>query len=258
MIGQARVAAPRPLAVVTGAAGGIGSAVVRALADSGAIVVAGDREPPEMASELSGRVHSVALDVTSAEDVEHRVALVEDELGPITMLANVAGVLHASSPALELDDDSWAATFAVNTTGVMHVSRAVGQRMAGRGTGAIVTVGSNAGAVPRVGMAAYCASKAAAAMYTKVLGLELAAAGVRANVVSPGSTDTPMLRRMLDGAGPDALVEGTVAQHKIGIPLGRVADPEAVAQAVVFLLSDAASHITMHDLRVDGGASLAS
>ncbi|MGH3239893.1 MAG: SDR family oxidoreductase, partial [Spirillospora sp.] len=108
------------------------------------------------------------------------------------------------------------------------------------------------GGVPRGGMAAYAASKAAAAHLTRCLGLEMAPHGVRCNIVSPGSTDTPMLRAL--GAGD--VIAGDAAAFRTGIPLGRIAAPADIAEAVLFLLSERARHITMHELYVDGGAAL--
>jgi len=255
--------AHRRLAVVTGAAGGIGSALAAKLAADGVDVAACDREATavrDLAERLSsyglaGQVTGFRLDVSDTADVESVVASIERDLGPVELLANVAGVL-TPAPAIEICDADWHTTFAVNSTGVMNVSRAVGRRMADRGSGSIVTVGSNAAAVPRVGMAAYCASKAAARIFTQVLGLELARNGVRANVVSPGSTDSSMLRDLLAGSPPDAVIDGDLATYKTGVPLGRIATPKTIADAVAFLFSDAARHITLHDLRVDGGATL--
>jgi 2,3-dihydro-2,3-dihydroxybenzoate dehydrogenase len=106
-------------------------------------------------------------------------------------------------------------------------------------------------------MAAYAASKAAATSFTKTLGLELARYGIRCNVVAPGSTETPMLTAMYadgDAAGPS--VGGSPATYRVGIPLGKLAQPEDIAHAVLFLLSDRAAHITLHGLTVDGGAAL--
>lgn len=106
-------------------------------------------------------------------------------------------------------------------------------------------------------MAAYAASKAAAAMFTKCLGLELARSGVRCNVVAPGSTDTPMQRALWNG--PDAeqrVIDGDPSTYRTGIPLGRIADPADIAETVAFLASDRARHITMQELYVDGGATL--
>src|SRR5205085_10171905 len=106
--------------------------------------------------------------------------------------------------------------------------------------GGIVTVASNAAGVPRHGMAAYAASKAAAAQFTHCLGLELAPAGIRCNVVCPGSTDTGMLRSMwTPGHGPESSLDGVPEEYRVGIPLRKLAQPEDVAEAVAFLASDA-------------------
>jgi 2,3-dihydro-2,3-dihydroxybenzoate dehydrogenase len=106
-------------------------------------------------------------------------------------------------------------------------------------------------------MAAYGASKAASASFTRSLGLELAPHGIRCNVVCPGSTDTEMQRALwADDDGERRTIAGDPATFKAGIPLGRIAQPEDVAEAVRFLVSDRARHITMHDLYVDGGATL--
>jgi 2,3-dihydro-2,3-dihydroxybenzoate dehydrogenase len=118
-------------------------------------------------------------------------------------------------------------------------------------------VASNAAGVPRAEMAAYAASKAAAAHFTRCLGLELAPRGIRCNVVAPGSTDTAMLRSMwAEGQGAQSTIDGSPQHYKIGIPLRKLAQPEEVAEAVLFLASNRASHITMQDLYVDGGAAL--
>ncbi|MFS0697354.1 2,3-dihydro-2,3-dihydroxybenzoate dehydrogenase [Streptomyces nitrosporeus] len=253
------------LALVTGAARGIGEAVVHALAERGARVLATDLDTAgveaAVAGRYDGRVTARRLDVTDAAAVEELVADVEDTLGPLDIAVNVAGILRGS-PVAELTDEDWAATFAVNTGGVFHVSRAASRRMAGRGSGAIVTVASNAAGIPRTNMAAYASSKAAAVMFTKCLGLEVASSGVRCNTVSPGSTLTDMQRGMWADAGADpeaaarSVLEGDLAGYRTGIPLGRMADPSDVADAVAFLVSDRARHITMHDLYVDGGATL--
>ena len=145
----------------------------------------------------------------------------------------------------------------MNATGVFHMCREVSRRMVPRERGCIVTVSSNAAGVPRHGMSAYAASKAAATLFTKSLGLELAEHGIRCNVVAPGSTDTDMQRGMWsDDQGARRVIEGSPGTFKTGIPLGRLAAPEDIADAVVFLVSDQARHVTMHDLYVDGGATL--
>jgi 2,3-dihydro-2,3-dihydroxybenzoate dehydrogenase len=256
---------PIPTAVVTGAAGGIGAAIVRRLAADGVAVAAMDQDAERLAAAVAraadgapAPVVAIPLDVTDGAAVEDAVQRTEDELGPIGRLACAAAILRPAA-VVDLDDEDWRRTFAVNAFGVFAVARSVARRMAGRRTGAIVTVGSNAAAVARSEMAAYAASKAAAHQLTMCLGLELAPLGVRANVVSPGSTDTPMQRALwTDAEGEQRVIDGSLAAYRAGIPLGRIARPEQIADAVAFLLSDAASHITMHDLRVDGGATLGS
>ncbi|MYQ98249.1 MULTISPECIES: 2,3-dihydro-2,3-dihydroxybenzoate dehydrogenase [unclassified Streptomyces] len=252
------------LALVTGAARGIGAAVAEELAARGARVLATDVDGAAVAAlsaRHEGRITGRVLDVTDAAAVEELVAEAERTLGPLDIVVNVAGVLRGAA-VVDLDDADWAAVFAVNTDGVFHVCRAAARRMTERRRGSIVTVASNAAGVPRAGMAAYAASKAAAVMFTKCLGLEVAPYGVRCNTVCPGSTDTDMQRAMWDRApgGPDsgrrAVIEGDLAAYRTGIPLGRIAEPSDIADAVAFLASDRARHITLHDLYVDGGATL--
>ncbi|MEU8204217.1 2,3-dihydro-2,3-dihydroxybenzoate dehydrogenase [Streptosporangium sp. NPDC049046] len=249
-------------ALVTGAAGGIGEAVVRALAAEGIAVAAMDANAEALntlvkeLAEAGHRVQGFVADVASSAEVDAMVERAERDLGPIDYLVNAAGVLRVGAGA-SLSDDDWDTTFAVNATGVFHVSRAVANRMIPRGSGAIVTLASNAARTPRWNMAAYAASKAAASSFTKCLGLELAKHGIRCNVVAPGSTDTPMLTSLWNG--DDALrisIEGAPETFRVGIPMGRLARPADVADAVLFLLSDRAAHITLQDLTVDGGAAL--
>ncbi|RPD88215.1 2,3-dihydro-2,3-dihydroxybenzoate dehydrogenase [Luteimonas sp. 100069] len=286
------------IALVTGAAGGIGRAVARLLRESGATVVATDREASmvevldahdrasagcaatprsggEAAQALGPRrsgaasadreavpgagvagFHPYPLDVADADAVDALVARIEAELGPIDLAVNVAGILSTAS-VLELTAEEWRRTFAVNTDGVFHVSQALARVMAPRRRGAMVTVSSNAAGIPRQNMAAYAASKAATTMFVRCLGLELAPLGIRCNIVAPGSTRTPMQTGMWTDAGGEArTIAGTLETFKSGIPLGKLAEPEDIAHAVMFLLSEQAGHIAMSDLYVDGGATL--
>ncbi|MDQ0774364.1 2,3-dihydro-2,3-dihydroxybenzoate dehydrogenase [Streptomyces aurantiacus] len=184
------------------------------------------------------------------------VGEVEERLGPLDHLVNTAGVLRLGE-ARRLSADDWDATFAVNATGVFAMSQAVVNRMVPRRRGTVVTVASNAAGTARRHMAAYAASKAAATMFTKCLGLEVAEYGIRCNLVAPGSTDTPMLTSMWhDESGPRGTLDGKPEEYRVGIPLRKLARPDDIADAVVFLLSDRAAHITLHSLTVDGGATL--
>lgn len=245
--------------MVTGAAQGIGAAVTRAFAQRGRQVAAVDVNKNALVDEVSGLaaeghpVRDWPVDVTDPAAVEQAVGEIEHELGPIGLLVNGAGVLRTGH-VVETSDAEWASMFAVNTTGVFLMSRAIARRMVPRRSGAIVTVSSNAGRVPRAAMAGYAASKAAATMFTKSLGLELAEYGIRCNVVAPGSTDTPMLEGM--GVADGELISGVPGAFKVGIPLGKIARPVDIAAAVLFLASPAAGHITLQELYVDGGATL--
>ncbi|MTD55856.1 2,3-dihydro-2,3-dihydroxybenzoate dehydrogenase [Amycolatopsis pithecellobii] len=243
------------VALVTGAARGIGAAVSRVLAENGVVVAAVDMRAEELADTAGPHVHAYPADVAAADAADDLVARVERELGPVNTLVNVAGILR---PGLvtDISDEDWTATFAVNTTAVFRLCRAVAGRMSARGKGNIVLIGSNAAGVPRRGMAAYAAAKAASTMFVRCLGLELAEHGVRCNIVSPGSTDTDMQRALWDEDGARRVIEGVPEEYRVGIPLGRLAEPVDIAEAVLFLVSDRARHITMHDLYVDGGATL--
>ncbi|WP_049563129.1 2,3-dihydro-2,3-dihydroxybenzoate dehydrogenase [Nonomuraea sp. SBT364] len=251
------------VALVTGAAGGIGAAIARTLGEEGIPVAALDRDEDglrELTAKLEAdglRVAAFPVDVGSSAQVEAVVGEAERLLGPVTKLVNAAGVLRTGR-AVRMSDDDWAATFAVNVNGVFHVSRAVVSRMVPRRAGAVVTVASNAALVARADMAAYAASKAAATAFTKALGLEVAGYGIRCNVVAPGSADTPMLSALWSDhdRALRASIEGSPKVFRTGIPLGKVASPADVAEAVAFLLSSKANHITLQHLTVDGGATL--
>jgi 2,3-dihydro-2,3-dihydroxybenzoate dehydrogenase len=247
------------IALVTGAGGGIGAAIVRALRQEGARVAATDIDPAALAclaDEPDEEVRTEIMDVRSTAQVDALVARIEQEWGPIDIGVNVAGVL-SNVAVTETTDEEWRRVFEINAAGVFRVSRALARVMEPRRRGVIVTVSSNAAGVPRHEMAAYAASKAAATMFTRCLGLELAPAGIRCNIVAPGSTLTPMQTGMWpDSNGASRVIAGAPEIFKAGIPLGKLATPEDVADAVAFLASDRAAHITMADLYVDGGATL--
>ena len=248
------------IAVVTGAGGGIGAAVVRALRAEGAHVAALDVEPSGLSSleadEFPTRLLTEVVDLREDDKVTAIIDRIERDWGPIDIGVSATGVLSTTN-VVDTDRDEWRRVFANNAEAVFTFSRALAQRMIPRRRGAIVTVSSNAAGVPRHGMAAYAASKAAATMFTRCLGLELAEYGIRCNIVAPGSTRTPMQTGMwADEQGEAAVIRGSLETFKAGIPLRKIAEPAEVADTVVFLASNRASHITMAEIYVDGGATL--
>ncbi|MFT3899456.1 MAG: SDR family oxidoreductase [Gordonia sp. (in: high G+C Gram-positive bacteria)] len=246
-------------ALITGAAGGIGSAVARAFVDAGARVLLSDADAAVEQTAAGLDSPSTVADLADRRAVADLVAGAPGALGgPLTTVVHCAAVL-ATGPVSTIDDAEWDRLLAVNVTATMALLRAAAGAVADGGS--ITVVSSNAAATPRLGLAAYGASKAAVTSLTRSAGLELAARDVRCNVITPGSTDTPMLRGMrpdsVSAAQAEAAVIAGDAEHfRLGIPLGRVARPQDVAATAVFLASDAARHITLHDLRVDGGATL--
>lgn len=246
-------------ALITGAAGGIGSAIARAFVDAGATVLLTDVDPAVEAVATELGATGVVVDLADRTAVADLVAGTPGLLGgPLTTVVHTAAVL-ALGPIAEIDDDEWDCLVAVNLTATMALLRAASGVLADGGS--ITVVSSNSAAVPRIGIGAYGATKAAVSNLVRSVGLELAARSVRCNIITPGSTDTAMLRSMWpDSVPPEqsaaAVIAGTPEQFRLGIPLGRLAQPEDIAASAVFLASDAARHITLHDLRVDGGASL--
>lgn len=250
--------------IVTGAAQGIGAGVARALAAEGAHLLLADRSAVQLAAladELragGAQVADIAVDLADAAQVVAMVERCAEVYGRVDALVNVAGIFRAA-PILDLSLDDYDAVQSVNTRAVFVATQAAGRHMAQAGRGAVVTIASNAALLPRVQQGAYCTSKAAVAHLTRCFGLELAEYGVRCNSVLPGAADTPMVQQLRATMRPgdvDEAVVGSIEKFRTGIPLGRLAPIEQVVNAVLYLLSDQAAHITMHDMVVDGGGSL--
>lgn len=237
---------------VTGAGKGIGYATALAFVRAGARVTGFDREFALTDYPFATEV----LDVANAEQVAEVCQRLLARTERLDVLVNAAGILRmGATDALSADD--WQQTFAVNVGGAFHLFRQTMAQFRRQQGGAIVTVASDAAHTPRIGMSAYGASKAALKSLALTVGLELAGSGVRCNVVSPGSTDTDMQRALWESDDAERQrIRGFGEQFKLGIPLGKIARPQEIANTILFLASDQASHITLQDIVVDGGSTL--
>ena len=241
--------------LVTGAGQGIGRCVAERFAAAGADVIGLDLHV-DHATNLPFRL--VTADVTDPTQVQRVCDRLRAERPALDVLVNVAVILRLGRSDT-LSAAEWNACLATNASGPFYLMQQWAPVFRDQGHGAIVNVASNAAHVPRLNMAAYCASKAALVSLSHCIGLELAPFGVRCNVVSPGSTRTPMLAAMLgDPAGEQRLIAGLPEDYKLGIPLGKIASPDDIANVVLFLASARAGHVTLQDIVGDGGATLAA
>jgi 3-oxoacyl-[acyl-carrier protein] reductase len=234
--------------VVTGAASGMGRAIAQAAAREGARLVLSDLDADRLkatAGELGGEVRSLRTDVTQPAEIEALLALAERDFGRIDGLVTCAGII-TTTPLLEITPAEWDRVFAVNAKGTFFTVQAALRRMLPRGRGRIVTIGSDSYKLGggRVANIPYAATKGAVVTMTKGFARHLAGTGVRINCVNPGPCDTPMHAPLTPEQR--AMIAGR-------IPLGRFGQPEEIARAVLFLLSDAASFIHGESLNVDGG-----
>ncbi len=243
-------------AIVTGGAGGIGRAIVAALARHGVRVAVADTaaDAAQAAAREAGGVMGVALDVRDRAAVTRAFAAVESELGGYDILIANAGV-SSMRAAVDLTDDDWRENFAVNAYGVFVTNQLAARHFLAQGGGVIVNTASLAAKVGAPLLAHYSASKFAVLGWTQALGRELAPRGIRVNAVCPGFVQTPMQDReviweaALRGVTPERVRADYVAET----PLGRLEQPEDVAGVVVFLCSDAARFMTGQGINVTGG-----
>jgi 2,3-dihydro-2,3-dihydroxybenzoate dehydrogenase len=237
---------------VTGAHQGIGEAVALAFTRLGGSVVGFDIQFTKPRSEFL----AVPMDLSDEASVVRATEEALRHHPRVDVLVNAAGILRMGSVE-SMSAAAWHETLAVNVSGPLWMMKAAIPLMKQERKGAIVNVGSNAAHVPRLEMVAYAAAKAALVSLSHNAALELAPYGIRCNLVSPGSTDTPMQRGMWRGPEDEAkVIAGSLEQFRLGIPLGKLARPADIANLVVFLASDLAGHITMQDIVVDGGATL--
>jgi 2-hydroxycyclohexanecarboxyl-CoA dehydrogenase len=240
-------------ALITGAAGGIGRAVALRLVEEGCRVAIVDvhlEGAEAVRAEIGEAAIAVPADVSDPAAVRLAVAGAEQALGPLDVLVNCAG-WDRVEPFLESAEETWDRVLAVNLKGVVACTRAVLEGMVGRGSGAIVSISSDAGRVGSSGEAVYSGAKAGIIGFSKAVAREVARHGIRVNVVCPGPTDTPMMEatRQADPRLGEALVKA--------IPFRRLARPEEVAAAVAFFASDEAAFVTGQTLSVSGGLTMA-
>ena len=240
------------VALVTGAAGGIGRAIALRLAEEGVGVAATDLDESavrEVARVAKGMVLAVRLDVTDEASIREAVEECERALGPLHVLVNNAG-WDKVEPFVDSDVATWDRLIAVNLKGPLLCTRAVLDGMIARGRGRIVSIASDAGRVGSSGEAVYSAAKAGVIGFTKTLARELAKSGITVNAVCPGPTDTPLLSGIAEGN--PKLVQALAR----AVPMGRIGRPEEVAAAVALLASDDAGFVTGQTLSVSGGLTM--
>ncbi|GAA1930480.1 SDR family NAD(P)-dependent oxidoreductase [Brevibacterium antiquum] len=235
--------------IVTGAAGGIGSAIATACAYQGGTVIAVDRvettPDPSLPAEVDARISSYPADISTAAGCVDLLTGVLARFGVVDGLVNCAGVMRRGS-LLAIDEDDWATSFAVNVDAVMRLSRGILPSLIGAGTGSIVNIASQWGLHPAGGHIAYNTSKAAVVSFSQSLARDYGRQGVRVNAVCPGEILTPMLEQKLESSN---IAEAVLAE---AIPLGRLGRPDEVAELTTFLLSDRASFISGAAIEITG------
>lgn len=237
-------------AIVTGGSRGIGRAIALCLAEEGAnvaVIYAGNtaaaEETQKAIAEKGGQAIAIQCDVAKEDAVTAMMKQVKEQFGSIDILVNNAGITR-DGLLMRMKTADWQAVLDTNLTGTFFCTKAVTKIMMKQRSGAIVNLTSVVGLTGNAGQANYAAAKSGIIGFTKSVAKELASRGIRVNAVAPGCIDTDMTAVLSDAVKDEMLKT---------IPLGRVAQPEEVAKAVLFLVSDCASYITGQVLNVDGG-----
>jgi 3-oxoacyl-[acyl-carrier protein] reductase len=248
------------VAIITGAASGIGRASALIFAKEGASVVVSDiedvggQETVDQIISSSGKAIYVHADVSKEAQVQHLIQAAVDEFGRVNVLFNNAGYYKWPYKLEEITEEEWDKTYAINVKSILWGAKHVVPEMKKIGGGAIINTASMAGVRPRKGFA-YGSSKAAAIALTRILAAHLASDNIRVNVINPVATETPLLKKFL-GVEEEAQMEAARKERVKTIPLGRTAKPEEIAYAAVYLASDEALMLTGVSINVDGGSGL--
>lgn len=242
-------------ALITGGASGIGRATAELFVKEGAAVAIADindvegRKLAETVQSKGGTILFIQCDVSKIGDCQEAVETTVKEFGGLDILFNNAGIIHRAN-VVETSEADWDQAMAVNAKSVFLMSKFAVPVMAAGGGGAIINTGSGWGLKGGLNAVSYCASKGAVVNMTRAMAIDHGGQNIRVNCVCPGDTDTTMLR---EEAKQLVEEEGLFLQGAADRPLGRYGQPEDVAQAVLYLASDAASYITGTTLVVDGG-----
>ncbi len=248
------------IALITGAGSGIGQASAILFSQEGAkicvadIDIKGGNKTVEMIKESGGSAIFIKADVSQAIEVEKMVNTSVNEYGAINILFNNAGIPSNPIPIEDIDEEYWNRVMNINLKSVFLCTKYAIPFLKKEGRGVIINTASAQGVRPSPGRSAYCASKAAVIQLTKAVALELAPHNIRVNCINPIATDTPMLPKFIDESGPDnSIWEGAKESLQSAVPLGRIATPEDIANAALFLASEDSALLTGFGINIDGG-----
>jgi 3-oxoacyl-[acyl-carrier protein] reductase len=240
-------------ALVTGAGSGIGKCIAETYAREGAWVALADvnlEAAKSAALAIGNNAIAVRCDVTKRSDIDAAIKETLSAFGGLDILVNNAGATHVNKPFLEIDEADYDRIFAVNVKGIFQFCQAIVPHYRKQKSGAIINIGSTAGIRPRPGLSAYNATKGAVHLLTRSLAVELAPDNIRVCAIAPVATDTPLLPSFL---GP---AEGQREKFVASVPLGRLAQPQDIANAALFLASADADFVTGNIVEVDGGRAV--
>ncbi|MGA2108853.1 MAG: SDR family oxidoreductase [Syntrophorhabdales bacterium] len=249
---------PNKVALITGAASGIGRASAVLFAKEGAKVVvadideAGGRQTVDLIAREGGSAVFVKADVTKAGDVERMIKTSVDQFGKLDILFNNAGVGTAFTPLEQVDEALWDRVMAINVKSIFLGCKYAAPVMKAQGGGVIINTASISGVRPRPGLTVYAASKGAVIVFTKAIAIEFAPYKIRVNCINPVVTDTAFITKTIEPSQIEAAKKGMLST----IPLGRLGAPEDMAFAALYLASDEAGLVTGVSLDVDGGRAI--